>query len=307
MTHLTDEIGISGDPRYLAPEVLLFHPPTIASDVYSLGILLWQLRYREIPFPFLENYDVTDSMEQREGAERERREERSGTKEKSGREYVDVRERVIRGERPPLQFYDEYDTICRLCWVTSPSARLTLVEVDQRLRQIARREFPHILRDFPPLSPPLSSSSSLSLSVSLSELHMVSHKTLSGVDLQREKKERLVEEERQREREESEGKAKRPAKALCSVLARRYLWIGCTNGSLTIVDAENPHEFPIVIDEYLLPPTQSAVRSIAYSSKEGGSVWTATNGGQLQVLFSLFSLLAFFSLSFLFSLFLFSF
>ena len=39
-----------GTPGYQAPELLLGKSPTAACDVYSLGILLWQLDSREVPY-----------------------------------------------------------------------------------------------------------------------------------------------------------------------------------------------------------------------------------------------------------------
>ena len=40
-----------GTPGYQAPELLLGKSPKAACDVYSLGILLWQLDSREVPYP----------------------------------------------------------------------------------------------------------------------------------------------------------------------------------------------------------------------------------------------------------------
>ena len=39
-----------GTPGYQAPELLLGKSPAAACDVYSLGILLWQLDSREAPY-----------------------------------------------------------------------------------------------------------------------------------------------------------------------------------------------------------------------------------------------------------------
>ena len=39
-----------GTPGYQAPELLLGKSATAACDVYSLGILLWQLDSREVPY-----------------------------------------------------------------------------------------------------------------------------------------------------------------------------------------------------------------------------------------------------------------
>ena len=39
-----------GTPGYQAPELLLGKVPTAACDVYSLGLLFWQLDSREVPY-----------------------------------------------------------------------------------------------------------------------------------------------------------------------------------------------------------------------------------------------------------------
>ncbi|KAF7988695.1 hypothetical protein HCN44_001268 [Aphidius gifuensis] len=49
----TNDIAInksSGTPGYVAPEVIKGKQPTKSSDIYSLGILAWQLLTRKIPF-----------------------------------------------------------------------------------------------------------------------------------------------------------------------------------------------------------------------------------------------------------------
>ena len=42
--------SLVGTPGYRAPEFLRGQHPTSHCDVYSLGILLWQLDSREVPF-----------------------------------------------------------------------------------------------------------------------------------------------------------------------------------------------------------------------------------------------------------------
>jgi eukaryotic-like serine/threonine-protein kinase len=45
-----DASGIAGTPMYLAPEVLAGEPTTVASDLYSLGVLLFYLLTRTFPY-----------------------------------------------------------------------------------------------------------------------------------------------------------------------------------------------------------------------------------------------------------------
>lgn len=44
------ETFITGTPEYLAPEVLLGHPPTFTADVYALGVMLYELVTGATPF-----------------------------------------------------------------------------------------------------------------------------------------------------------------------------------------------------------------------------------------------------------------
>ncbi len=45
-----DAAGVAGTPMYLAPEVLAGEPPTPASDLYSLGVLLFHLLTGKFPY-----------------------------------------------------------------------------------------------------------------------------------------------------------------------------------------------------------------------------------------------------------------
>jgi non-specific serine/threonine protein kinase len=53
-TRTMDDVGgdsTSGTPLYLAPEVLSGHAPTIRSDIYALGVMLWQLLIGDLRRP----------------------------------------------------------------------------------------------------------------------------------------------------------------------------------------------------------------------------------------------------------------
>lgn len=47
-----------GTVLYTAPEILLGKTPTFKSDVYSLGILMWQLITREQPFAEIDKSEI---------------------------------------------------------------------------------------------------------------------------------------------------------------------------------------------------------------------------------------------------------
>ena len=41
--------GLSGTPLYLAPELLAGHPPSVSTDIYSVGVVLFYLLTRTHP------------------------------------------------------------------------------------------------------------------------------------------------------------------------------------------------------------------------------------------------------------------
>lgn len=49
--------GMTGSLRYMAPEVVLRQPYNEKADVYSYGILLWQMASDVLPFPIMETDD----------------------------------------------------------------------------------------------------------------------------------------------------------------------------------------------------------------------------------------------------------
>jgi len=52
-----DEDSTSGTPLYLAPELLAGHAPTLRSDVYALGVLLWQLVIGDLRRPLAPGWE----------------------------------------------------------------------------------------------------------------------------------------------------------------------------------------------------------------------------------------------------------
>jgi DNA-binding winged helix-turn-helix (wHTH) protein/tetratricopeptide (TPR) repeat protein len=66
-TRTMDEVGgdsTSGTPLYLAPEVLSGHAPTIRSDLYALGVMLWQLVIGDLRRPISAGWEraVDDAL-----------------------------------------------------------------------------------------------------------------------------------------------------------------------------------------------------------------------------------------------------
>ena len=50
MEHKSSLTVILYDPRWLAPEVLTRRPYDVPSDVYSFGIIMWELLTLRVPF-----------------------------------------------------------------------------------------------------------------------------------------------------------------------------------------------------------------------------------------------------------------
>jgi DNA-binding winged helix-turn-helix (wHTH) protein/tetratricopeptide (TPR) repeat protein len=61
---LPEADSTTGTPLYLAPELLAGHPPTIASDVYSLGVLLYQSVVGDLQRPIAPGWeaDIADPL-----------------------------------------------------------------------------------------------------------------------------------------------------------------------------------------------------------------------------------------------------
>jgi serine/threonine-protein kinase len=57
LTQITAE-WVIGDPEYLAPEQLMGEPPGVASDLYGVGVLLFQLLTGSVPFSAETAYEV---------------------------------------------------------------------------------------------------------------------------------------------------------------------------------------------------------------------------------------------------------
>lgn len=60
--------GVTGSPRYMAPEVALKKPYNLTADIYSLGILIWMIYTLKVPYA---NYS-RDSLHERIYSGRER-------------------------------------------------------------------------------------------------------------------------------------------------------------------------------------------------------------------------------------------
>lgn len=52
---------VASNPRWLAPEILSGLPYTVAADVYSFGIIMWELLTWQVPWHEQNTWQVCDS------------------------------------------------------------------------------------------------------------------------------------------------------------------------------------------------------------------------------------------------------
>lgn len=102
-----DMSGNTGSLRYMAPEVAKNLAYTEKVDVYSYGIVLWQMARESLPFAGLNK-----------------------------REFI---KRVVeKGERPPIdpEWPPDFSRILEWCWQTDPMARPTFAVVVAEINTI---------------------------------------------------------------------------------------------------------------------------------------------------------------------------
>jgi hypothetical protein len=107
---LVDHAGANGTPLYMAREVLDGAPFTEKSDIYSFGLVLWELVTGELPYANLDTL--------------------------SNDAFADI---ICGGHRPVLPA-DIPPTLCSLikeCWADDPLARPTAMRVAEQLADIA--------------------------------------------------------------------------------------------------------------------------------------------------------------------------
>jgi serine/threonine protein kinase len=99
-----------GTARWRSPELWLKKPYGTATDVYSFGIVMWEIVTRELPF--------------------------------SGPDYkfnLDVEDAVLRGTRPiiPVGTLGDLSSLIEMCWQDKPSSRPSFTDIVSRLHTTA--------------------------------------------------------------------------------------------------------------------------------------------------------------------------
>ncbi|KAL1508901.1 hypothetical protein ABEB36_003721 [Hypothenemus hampei] len=103
-----DNLGYNGTAIYTAPEILLGQTPTIKSDIYSLGLVFWQMKYLKNPF---DNYGPVESI---------------------------IYNVVKYGLRPMFNAEnDKLSLIYTECWDSDPDRRPSTTEVLRKLNELS--------------------------------------------------------------------------------------------------------------------------------------------------------------------------
>ena len=103
--------GYTGSLRYMAPEVVLRKPYSEKADVYSFGILLWQMARDKIPFKGL-----------------------------SKEEFIELV--VHQGERPKLDrsWPTPFTALLKQCWDADPLKRPSFTMIVMELNKLLAHE-----------------------------------------------------------------------------------------------------------------------------------------------------------------------
>ncbi len=89
----------------MAPELIARKPYSLAVDVYSFGMVLWELATREHPFASLAGDSTGD-----------------------GDDRPQLRNAIVEGERPPLPGAPT-DALMARCWARDAAARPTFAAI----------------------------------------------------------------------------------------------------------------------------------------------------------------------------------
>lgn len=101
------------NPRWLAPEILEGQPPSLGSDIYAFGIVMWEVLMLSIPWEDQTSWSIVDQIRQ--------------------------------GHRPSFEHnaktcssaaFKSYTELMEQCWDNDPTSRPTAETVLQRLSEM---------------------------------------------------------------------------------------------------------------------------------------------------------------------------
>ncbi|KAJ8767282.1 hypothetical protein K2173_017326 [Erythroxylum novogranatense] len=108
-TFLTTKTG-KGTPQWMAPEVLRNEPSDEKSDIYSYGVILWELATEKIPWDNLNSMQVIGAVG-----------------------FMNQRLEI------PKDVDQQWASIIESCWQSDPQSRPTFQELIERLRDMHRQ------------------------------------------------------------------------------------------------------------------------------------------------------------------------
>ncbi|XP_050239782.1 uncharacterized protein LOC126688899 [Quercus robur] len=108
-TYLTTKTG-KGTPQWMAPEVLRNEPSDEKSDVYSYGVILWELATEKIPWDNLNSMQVIGAVG-----------------------FMNQRLEI------PTDVDPQWASIIESCWHSDPASRPAFQELLERLRELQRQ------------------------------------------------------------------------------------------------------------------------------------------------------------------------
>ena len=113
----TTTAGGAANPRWLAPEVLSGDRPTAAADVFSFGIVMWELLVWKLPYTDAGTPSVWNIV---------------GNVLRGGRPALPPRSQLL--GLKPTDSIDAYIGLMQRCWAQEPGARPDFKTIAAELR-----------------------------------------------------------------------------------------------------------------------------------------------------------------------------
>ena len=177
--------------------------------------------------------------------------------------------------RPPLEFNDEYDSVCARCWAQNPKQRPSASELLRLLRPIVEKDAPLLLPQF-------------SVKEEFeSDFLRTSVFQMMGRDG---KKERRCDEKSKWELEEkvnlldTSPKVDPRPRITCSELAaNQFVWFGCRNGVLGCFQGSLQKQPSVVYaPHFVIPQPTTLLRCLCFVSSSN-TVWCGGDNGFISV------------------------